>query len=184
MTIALMSEEDKDLPQCLVQKVKYPTKVMLWSVISCKGPGRLCIVQNTLEAEQYTAVLETRLIPQLQEWFPDGNCVFMQDGAPCHTANIIKHYFQDIGLELLPWPGNSPNVNPIEGIWYNLKDRVNEVVSTNKRDLIERIVQVRHHDADIVQLITKYYANMLRRIAAAIKGCFQQVLIILAKQHN
>ena len=54
-----------------------------------------------MNAQQYKTVLETRLKPQLDDWFPDGNCVFMQDGAPCHTANIIKDYFNDIGLEVL-----------------------------------------------------------------------------------
>jgi hypothetical protein len=158
------------LPQCLVQKVKHPTKVMVWSVISFKEPGRLYIVNGMMNAEQYKKVLETRLIPQLEDWFPDGNCVYMQDGAPCHTANIIKDYFDGIGMEVLPWPGNSPDMNPIEGIWYNLKDRVNEVTTTNKRDLIERIVDVWFHNPDIAQLIAKYYASMPNRIAALIKA--------------
>ena len=158
------------LPQCLVQKVKHPAKVMVWSVISLHGPGRLHIVKNMMNAEQYRAVLETRLLPQLQEWFPDGNCVFMQDSAPCHTANVIKGYFTEIGLEVLPWPGNSPDLNPIEGVWFNLKDRVNEIISTNKRDLIERIIQVWHHNRDIPTLIEKYYASMPNRIAAVIKA--------------
>jgi len=158
------------LPQCLVQKVKHPTKVMVWSVISFKGPGRLYVVDGMMNAEQYKNVLETRLIPQLEDWFPDGNCVYMQDGAPCHTANVIKDFFDDIGMEVLPWPGNSPDMNPIEGIWYNLKDRVNEVTTTNKRDLIERIINVWFHNPDIAQLIAKYYASMPNRIAALIKA--------------
>lgn len=94
----------------------------------------------------------------------------MQDGAPCHTANVIKDFFDDIGMEVLPWPGNSPDMNPIEGIWYNLKDRVNEVTTTNKRDLIERIINVWFHNPDIAQLIAKYYASMPNRIAALIKA--------------
>jgi transposase len=156
------------LPQCLKEKVKHPTKVMVWSVISPHGPGRLHIVKNMMNAVQYRDVLENRLLPQLREWFPDGNTVFMQDSAPCHTANLIKGFFTDIGLEVLHWPGNSPDLNPIEGIWFNLKERVNEVISTNKRDLIERIIGVWHRNRDIPTLIEKYYASMPNRIAAVI----------------
>lgn len=105
-------------------------------MISFKGAGCLYIVKGMMNAEQYTKVLETHLIPHLQDWFPDGNCVYMQDGAPCHMANVIKDYFDGIGMEVLPWPGNSPDMNQIEGIWYNLKDKVNKVTITNKRDLI------------------------------------------------
>jgi transposase len=92
----------------------------------------------------------------------------MQDGAPCHTANVIKDFFNERGLEVLPWPGNSPDMNPIEGIWHNLKDRVNEVVSANKRDLIERIINVWYHNPDMAQLIAKYFASMPNRIKALI----------------
>ena len=61
-------------------------------------------------------------------------------------------------------------MNPIKGIWYNLKDRVNEVTSTNKRDLIERIINVWYHKADITQLIAKYFETKPNRIAALIKS--------------
>lgn len=158
------------LPQCLVQKVKHPQKVMIWSVVSAKGPGRLYVVQGMMNADQYKTVLEQRLVPQLNEWYPDGNCVFMQDSAPCHTANLIKDFFNDTGMEVLPWPGNSPDMNPIEGIWHNLKDKVNDIVSTNKRQLIERIIDVWHHNPDIPTLITKYYKSMPNRIKALIKA--------------
>jgi transposase len=136
----------------------------LWTIVNVH------IVNGNMNAALYKNVLETRLLPQLQEWFPDRNCVFMQDGAPCHTANVIMNYFHDMGLEVLPWPGNSPNINPIEGIWHNLKNRVNEVISTSKRDLIQRIINVWHHNADIGQLIIRYYASMPNRIKTAIKA--------------
>jgi hypothetical protein len=158
------------LPQCLVERVKHPAKVMVWGVISVKGPGRLHVVDGMMNAIQYREIVERRLVPQLDQWFPDGNCVYMQDGAPCHTARIVKDFFEDIGLEVLPWPGNSPDINPIEGLWYNLKDRVNTVTSNNKRDLIERILNVWFHNPDMEKLIGKYYASMPSRIKAVIKA--------------
>ena len=123
------------LPQCLAQKVKYPQKVMIWSVVFIKGSARLYVVNGMMNAEQYKTVLENRLLPRLNDWFPDGNCAFMQDGL--HTANLIKNFFNSTGLEVLPWPGNIPDMNSIEGIWHNLRDKVNDVVSTNKRKLIK-----------------------------------------------
>ena len=158
------------LQQCLVQKVKHPLKVMVWSVVSTKGAARNYVVNGMMNAEQYLNVLQTRLIPQLEDWFPDGNCVFMQDSAPCHTARKITDYFSDIGMELLPWPGNSPDMNPIEGIWHTLKAKVNTIVSTNKRELIERIIAVWHHEPEIPELIAKYIAGMPGRVKALLKS--------------
>ncbi|XP_065658448.1 uncharacterized protein LOC136082960 [Hydra vulgaris] len=145
------------LPQFLAQKVKHPTKVFVWSVISFKGPGRPYIVNGMMNAKQYKKVMRTCLVPQLEDWFPDENCIYMQDRAPCHTTNILNDYFVDIGMEVLPWPASSPvvDMNLIEGIWHNLKDSVNEVTTINKRDLIERINHVWYHNPDITHLISK-----------------------------
>ncbi|GFV82784.1 uncharacterized protein TNCV_4147521 [Trichonephila clavipes] len=52
---------------CVVQTVKYPTKIMIWSVIGGKGTGRLYVVKGMMRQDQYKDVLKNRLIPQLEE---------------------------------------------------------------------------------------------------------------------
>ena len=37
-----------------------------------------------MNSAKYIEVLQDRLLPQLNEWFPEGDAIFMQDGAPCH----------------------------------------------------------------------------------------------------
>ena len=56
---------------CVIQTIKHPFKVMFWSVISGKGLGRLFIVDGILKQDQYKKVIETCLLPQLKEWFPN-----------------------------------------------------------------------------------------------------------------
>ncbi|CAG9571651.1 unnamed protein product [Danaus chrysippus] len=53
-------------PDFFVTTVKHPTKVMIWSVISGKGTGRLYVVKGIMRQDQYKDVLENRLIPQLR----------------------------------------------------------------------------------------------------------------------
>ncbi|GFX76323.1 uncharacterized protein TNCV_592861 [Trichonephila clavipes] len=87
---------------CVVQTVKHPTKIMIWSVISGKGTGRLDVVKGMMQQDQYKDVLQNRLIPQLEEWFPNGESyIFMQDGAPCHTARSIKAFLAEQNILLL-----------------------------------------------------------------------------------
>ncbi|GFV89118.1 uncharacterized protein TNCV_4913171 [Trichonephila clavipes] len=52
---------------CVVQTVKHPTKIMIWSVISGKGTGRLYVVKGMMRQDQYKDVLQNRLISQLKE---------------------------------------------------------------------------------------------------------------------
>ena len=65
---------------------------MFWSVIRGKGLGRLFIVDGILKQDQNKKAIETCLLPQLKEWFPNKQKkLFMQDGSPCHTAKAIKN---------------------------------------------------------------------------------------------
>ncbi|GFV56892.1 uncharacterized protein TNCV_1869331 [Trichonephila clavipes] len=38
---------------CVVRTVKHPTKIMIWSVISGKGTGRLDVVKGMMRQDQY-----------------------------------------------------------------------------------------------------------------------------------
>ena len=45
------------------------------------------------------------------------NCnIFMQDGAPCHGSKIVSEFLKEKKIKVLYWPGNSPDLNPIENL--------------------------------------------------------------------
>ncbi|GFV89117.1 putative transposase like protein [Trichonephila clavipes] len=56
----------------------------------------------------------------------------MQDGVPCHTARSIKAFLAEQNIPLLDWPGNSPDMNPIENVWELMKRELAKDVITNK----------------------------------------------------
>lgn len=154
---------------CVKRTVKHPTKVMIWSVISGKGTGRLYVVEGTMKQDQYKKVLQERLIPQLQEWFPNGEpFVFMQDGAPCHTARSVKTFLQLNNIPLLSWPGNSPDMNPIENVWELVKREVAKEAITTKTRLIEKIIHVWNHHPRMQETVQECINSMPRRIKALI----------------
>lgn len=155
---------------CIQQTVKHPTSVMVWAVMSIKGPGRFCIVEGTMRQEQYINVLKDRLLPQINEWHPDKDCIFMHDGAPCHKAKSVTKFLAEHQVRTLPWPGNSPDMNPIENLWAIVKRRVRKTKITTKHELISKLIKVWFHDDDIKKSCKSLIESMPTRINALIKN--------------
>lgn len=119
-----------------------------------------------MRQDQYRQVLETRFLPQFQEWFPDGEeFMFMHDSAPCHKARSVTKFLADHSIPVLPWPGNSPDMNPVENLWEITKEMI-----TTKVRLIEKLINVWHHNPIIKESAKKCIESMPRRIETLIQA--------------
>ena len=92
------------------------------------------------------------------------NTLFMEDGAPCHTAKMTKEWQDRNGIKWLPWPSQSLEMNPIEHLWAIL-DRAVWKKSRKPTSRAELLTRLREAWAEIPQeKILELVSSMPERV--------------------
>jgi len=118
---------------------KHPPKVHVWAAISLRGPTKVCIFEGIMDAPFYVEILHKTLLPFIKEKYPRRHR-FMQDNDPKHTSKLAQSFFTKNKINWWKTAAESPDLNPIENLWHELKEFVRrEVKPKTKDELIEGI---------------------------------------------
>ena len=94
-----------------------------------------------MNATLYVQILEQSLVPFIRSTFPELHR-FMQDNEPKHTSRTAADFFAQHGINWWKTPPESPDANPIENLWHELKEYIRrEVKPQNKAELLSGIEQ-------------------------------------------
>jgi transposase len=104
-------------------KPKNRQSVHVWGAVSVKGVLACHTFRCNLNSQYYIDILKNHLLPSAKQRFRK-NWRLQQDNDPKHTSNITKQFIFDNVPQLLAWPSNSPDANPIENIWSIVKRKV------------------------------------------------------------
>jgi transposase len=157
------------IPPHYNKTTKHPCQVMFWACFAFNGTGRAHVVEGNMNTDAYIRVVDSRVEPQLNEWYPDKTGIFQQDNAPCHVSKAARAHFSEKGIQLLDWPPSSPDLNPIENLWAIIKNRLKkEMQPSNKKDLIRNFIHVWHRDPELQEICQKLVISMPERVNAVL----------------
>lgn len=155
-------------PKYTVPTVKHGGgSVMVWGCFSGLGMGPLFRIQGNMDRFMYKDILQENLIPYSDEIMPLSH-YFQHDNDPKHTSKFVKAWLRREKINVLEWPSQSPDLNPIENFWEILDRKVRDRTYGNVTELFVALSAAwKNMDPHVIDNLIK---SMPKRLAEVIKN--------------
>ena len=114
--------------------------IMVWGCFSWNGVGPIFWIKERMNATIYIQIMEEVMLPYA-EWNVPLKWIFQQDNDPKHTSHKARKWFSDNHVNFMDWPAQSPDLNPIENLWNEVKKKLGNRKFTKDTDLWESFAE-------------------------------------------
>ena len=145
--------------------------LMVWGCMGWNGVEKLIEVQGIMDAKQYCGILEDGVVESFEELgIEEEERIFQQDNDPKHTSKLATQWFEDNNIQVMVWPAQSPDINPIEHLWEHLKKKLRGYPTPPKgvHELWDRVAE--EWNKITPETCQNLIESMPRRVQAVIKA--------------
>lgn len=145
--------------------------VMVWGCFSSNGVGKICFIDGKMNGQMYVEILKDNLIESASILGKVDNFIFQQDNDPKHTSAAATKFFAENRIPVLPWPAQSPDMNPIEHLWQYLDDKISKSQRNNLNNFKNAIIETWNSiPSDYLEKLVSSMANRLNELYNAKGG--------------
>jgi len=152
---------------CLQPSFKSGRKtLMIWGCFQGNRLGPVTAIEKgKINSAKYCKILEDTFLPYLKTL--DKDSIFMQDNASIHCSKYTSKWQKKNGVKTMKWPPQSPDLNPIENIWNQLKIALDKKKLKNEKELEQAI----HEEWEVLRR-----TNNCKRLIESMPGRMKLVI--------
>jgi transposase len=118
-------------------------------------------------SSKYIEIPKSRVLPFLQT-FAAGKGIFQHDIAPCQNTKAAKKFIQENKISMLDWPGNSPDMNPMENLWSVVKKRLSKLDCATEERVVTSVIKMWFHECGVKNICSKLAESMPKLVQEVI----------------
>ena len=141
---------------------------MVWGYFFWHGLGPIVPIEGSVTGQTHVKIINDYVVLTLHEYFPRGNRIFQEDNALPHHSKVAVATRKNAKIVTLDWPAQSPNLNPIENLWAEMKVMAHRRTSHSPNlKVLEKYVKDAWNNLPL-EYYKKLIDSMPRRIEAVI----------------
>ena len=142
---------------------------MLWGSMEATGTGTMQFIDTTMDKMGYLNIFKHNLQPAVEKLNLHRDYYFQQDNDPKHTSHVVREWLLYNVRKQLKTPPESPDLNPIEHLWWKVKHRLNNNDRKKARSKKELKIAIQEIWNSIPSTVTKHLVeSMPRRLQAVL----------------
>ena len=155
-------------------------KVMVWACFTGERLGPMIICdEGGVGANEYEDIVYDGLFSLIDDLLAipedaeevqiadENTFVFMQDNAKCHKAETVLEFLAENRVPLMEWPAQSPDLNPLENLWIEFKERFHKRFIELFSNL-SKSMEARYRYGEIMQEV--WYSQGMELVEALISS--------------